>query len=425
MDVTVNFQAVLLPHQRRQDGSNRIRIRITHRRESKWIKTNIVVSADEQTASGKPKNRAVMRPAEKLIDKMTDVVNHIDMYKLAAMSVEELVVYINNALKEPERFKLDFVEFGRLVASRKSKGTGNMYNVAMNALERFFKGRHPDISEITVRNLRAFEQFLNEEKVVKVDWRSGKSKTIKKNKGDRAASLYLSNIRHIYKCARIEFNDPDLGLFPIPNDPFEYYSVPKTPSAKHRNISPDAIQLMIDTREKYMGRVRMAVDAFLISFGLCGMNAADLFSCAKPKKNGVLHYCRQKTTNRRDDGAEMYVRIEPCIKEIMKDYTDKGRCFDYYKRYKDKDIFTTALNRGLRRWIKDNRQEDFTFYSARHSWATIGRSKRCNISKDIIAAGLCHVDESNRTNDIYINMDWELLWDANKKILDTFDWHDL
>lgn len=406
----------------RQDGTNIVRIRVTHKKQSKWIKTNITLYPQDMTKAGKPKNASVMRPALDLMDRMKEQTDKIDMYKLEAMSVDEVVEYINNALKEPEKFRLDFVEYGRLVASRKSKGNATTYNVAMNALERFFKGRHPDISEITVRNLRAFEQYINEENVVKVDWRTGKQKTIRKKKGNRAAPLYLSNIRHIYKCARIEFNDPDLGLFPIPNDPFEYYSVPKTPAAKHRNIEPEVIQLMIDTRHKYLGRVKMAVDAFLISFGLCGMNAADLFSCKKPKKNGILIYNRQKTAERRDDGAEMRVMIDPRIKEIMKDYADKDRCFDYHKRYKDKDIFTTALNQGLRRWIKDNRQEDFTFYSARHSWATIGRGKKCNISKDIITAGLCHVDESNRTDDIYINFDWELLWDAQKTILDVFDW---
>lgn len=418
----VIYQATVLPHQRKQDGTNIVRIRVTHNGKSKWVKTNITLYPDQMTKAGKPKNSSVLRPALDLIDRMKEKTDKIDMYKLEAMSVDDVVEYVNNALKEPEKFRLDFIEFGRLVASRKSKGNSTTYNVAMNALERFFKGRHPDISEITVRNLRAFEQYINEENVVKVDWRSGKSKTIKKKKGNRAASLYLSNIRHIYKCARIEFNDPDLGLFPIPNDPFEYYSVPKAPSAKHRNISIDVIQLMIDTRKKYRGRVRMAVDAFLISFGLCGMNAADLFSCAKPKKNGVLCYNRQKTANRRDDEAEMRVKVHPCIKVIMQDYSDKERCFDYYKRYKDKDIFTTALNQGLRRWIADNKQEDFTFYSARHSWATIGRGKKCNISKDIITAGLCHVDENNRTDDIYINFDWELLWDAQKTILNVFDW---
>jgi hypothetical protein len=79
---------------------------------------------------------------------------------------------------------------------------------------------------------KTIEEYINNESVVKVDWRSGKQKTIKKKKGGRAASLYMSNLRHIYKCARLEFNDPDLGLFPIPTDPFEYYSVPKTPAPR-------------------------------------------------------------------------------------------------------------------------------------------------------------------------------------------------
>ena len=67
----VNFQATLLPHQRKSDGSNIIRIRVTHNGKSKWIKTNIVVSSSEQTKAGKPRSSAVMKPADKLIEKMT------------------------------------------------------------------------------------------------------------------------------------------------------------------------------------------------------------------------------------------------------------------------------------------------------------------------------------------------------------------
>lgn len=146
--MAVNFQAVLLPHQRKADGTNVIRIRVTHNRQSKWIKTNITLSAKEQTKDGKPRSRAVMKPADDLIDRMVDVVNHIDLYKLQAMSVDELVTFINNALKEPEQFRLDFIEYGRKIALTKRPGTSETYNVAMNALERFFKGEHPDISEI-------------------------------------------------------------------------------------------------------------------------------------------------------------------------------------------------------------------------------------------------------------------------------------
>lgn len=165
----------------------------------------------------------------------------------------------------------------------------------------------------------------------------------------------------------------------------------------------------------------MAVDAFLISFGLCGINAADMFTCAKPKDD-ILYYRRQKTRNRRDDGAKMWVKIHPCIGAIMDEYRDSDRCFDYYKRYANKDVFITALNQGLRGWIKKYGQDDFTFYSARHSWGTIGRSKRCQIDAKVITAGMCHVSDGSRMDDIYVKFDWELLWDAQLQILDIFKW---
>lgn len=416
----VNFQATILPHQRKADGSNIVRIRVTHNGKSKWIKTNIVLSSAEQTKAGRPKSAAVMKSAEKLIERMQEVINGIDMYKLASMSVDEVVRLVNSQLEEKESFRLDFYEYGLLVGTRKSAGNAPHFSVAMNALLRYFKGRHPDISEITVRNLRAFEEYINNEKKVVYNSKKGKAVQSRTPKGKRAAPSYLAVIKHVYRCARVEFNDPDLGLFPIPNNPFEYYTIPKNPAPKHRDISPEVIQLMIDTRKNYQGRVRLAIDAFLISFGLCGINAADMFSCTSPKKK-ILHYNRQKVADRRDDSAEMQVRIEPCIAEIIKDYKDTARCFSYYRIYANKNNFTTSLNGGLRIWQKDHKQQDFTFYSARHSWATIGASKKCGISRDIISMGLCH-SNSNKVDDIYIKKDWELLWDANKKILELFDW---
>jgi anaerobic ribonucleoside-triphosphate reductase len=108
--------------------------------------------------------------------------------------------------------------------------------------------------------------------------------------------------------------------------------------------------------------------------------------------------------------------------KLMKEYKGESRLFDYDRRYTNVDTFTTALNQGLSIWCKRYGQERFTFYSARHSWATIGRSKRCNIDKGLITAGLCHVSDSHNSDDVYIRLDWEMVWDANAKILSVFDW---
>lgn len=419
MSITIN--PILQDRLKKSDGTNFYRVCITYRRKRHYIKTNICIEPEDCTRSGKVKNTAKLDLIDDLVRRMRLAAASIDDYDLLTMDLKDVVEAIESKMSKPEAFRLDFVEFGRQIADMMSPGTAAVYRTSLNALVRFFKGRNPDIREITVRNLHKFEEFIRNEKVIKVNWRTGESKEINKSKGARAPSQYMAAIRHIYNTARLQFNDPDLGLLRLPVNPFEYYSVPRIPAAKHRDIPVETIQLMIDTRSELEGRVRMAVDAFLISFGLMGLNAVDLYKCDKPK-NGILHYCRTKTATRRDDSAEMHVRVEECIGLIMKDYRGADRCFNYSCRYSNEGTFTTALNQGLNIWCTRYKQQRFTFYSARHSWATIGRGKRCNIDKGLITAGLCHVSESKTTDDVYIRQDWEQLWDANAKILSVFQW---
>jgi integrase len=118
----------------------------------------------------------------------------------------------------------------------------------------------------------------------------------------------------------------------------------------------------------------------------------------------------------------MWVKVYPCIRKIMNEYKDDERCFNFHRRYTTIGGFNRALSLAFKKYVENNKLEKFTFYSARHSWATIGRSKLCEIDKSVITAGLCHVDPGARVDDIYIKFDWELLWDAQKKILDVFNW---
>jgi hypothetical protein len=229
-------------------------------------------------------------------------------------------------------------------------------------------------------------------------------------------------IRAIYKRARLEFNDPDLGIMRIPFDVFDYYKVPAMPAPEHRDIPMEWVQLMIDQRKGLSGRERKAIDAFLISFGLMGINTIDLYTCDKAK-DGIAHYYRTKTTDKKDDKAEMYVRIEPCIMDIMRDYKGKERLFDFNLRHANVQSFITALNDGLRQWIKRNDlDKGFTFYSARHTWATIAASKQVGVDYAIVTEGLTHSDASRAMYKIYIRKDWERVWDANAKVLALFRW---
>ena len=419
--MAVTLKPVLLDHQWKEDGTNIYRVRVTHNRKSRYLKTSVVVYKTDVNKKGEVKTQSVLDAIEDFMRKLRPIVNNIDQADLLSMDVDEVVAKIERSIKKEDAFRLDFIEYGRKVAmTKKAGGSRDGYMAALNALERYV-GRSIDISEITVRLLRGYENFVRTEKTVRVNWRNGKLKHLDRGRTGYAANKYLLCMHHIYKCARMEYNDPDIGLFPIPIDPFEYYSPPKAPSAKHRDVSVETIQRLIDTRKNYKGTVRLAIDVFLISFGLCGMNAVDIFNCSKPKKD-ILSYSRQKTADRRGDGAPMSIKVYPCIKAIMDEYKDDERCFNFHRRYTTHKSFNNMLSRAFVAYCKENDIEPFTFYSARHSWATIGRGKLCRIDRDIISKGLCHVDAGNRVDDIYIKFDWELLWDAQKKILDVFKW---
>ena len=58
-----------------------------------------------------------------------------------------------------------------------------------------------------------------------------------------------------------------------------------------------------------------------------------------------------------------------------------------------------------------------TFYSARHSWATIARND-CGIDKGTVNDALVHVDREMSITDLYIKKDYRLINEANKKVIE-------
>lgn len=95
------------------------------------------------------------------------------------------------------------------------------------------------------------------------------------------------------------------------------------------------------------------------------------------------------------------------------------------------------LNKGLKEVGKAVGVPDLTFYAARHSMATIARTheitnkdKKQNIGgagldKYVVHEMLNHVDPAMKVTDIYLVKDWNILWEANKKLLSLFDWANL
>jgi integrase len=164
--------------------------------------------------------------------------------------------------------------------------------------------------------------------------------------------------------------------------------------------------------------MNLAKDVFLLSFGLMGMNAVDLFECTD-YEGGYLNYNRTKTKNRRADAARMVVKVHPDLMPLFEKYRDKTgkRVFCFYQYYSEANTFSAAINKGLKKIGEKIGIADFEFYAARHTWATLATNK-VGIAKDLVHEALNHVDDKMRITNIYIEKDWRRIDDANKQMLE-------
>lgn len=416
-----SFKPVIIPSQKLSDGTYNVKIRVTYKRQSKRLSTQLYAAPSDLNKEKKLKEGgSVWKRAYDFVKELSDACAEIDFLDLQAMDVDGLVGALDAKIESKTEFVLDFIEYMREKAKDKGKSE-KIYLSASNALERFMNGRSLNVTKISTRFLYSFEEFLKNEPKMVSSFRTGEIKKTKTKKGNcRAIGQYMGCIRHMFNLARREYNDPDLNIYRIPNNPFEYYSVPKQPAPKRRNKSTEFIQMLINESVKAKCTQRVALDVFLISFALEGMNLADIYSCA-PEVGEWIIYNRQKTAERRDDGAEHHVFVPDCIRSLINKYRDHDNkhMFNFHRKYKDFDTFTNCMNNALRRWKEKTNVGAFTMYAARHSFASLAR--KAGVEKATVDEMLCHVGEY-KMGDVYIERDWDIHREANKKLLDLFDW---
>lgn len=419
---SITFTPVVPVQQRRADRTYGVKIRLTFKRVSRWIATNISVTDGQLTRAKKIKDAAVLASIDALIGDLRGTVAALSPFALEDMTVDDVLKFIREK-KTTEAFRLDFFEFGEEYG-RKQAPAGAAETVStLNALERFLDRRQLDVNAITAAMLGAFVEFIEAEPVMSYNRYKGTLTRSKKAKmTGNAASVYISRLRRIFSAAKLAYNDEDAGIIRIPRDPFSRVTVKAPVHHGQHSLGVETIQRIISARPASANQ-QWALDTFVLSFATMGANLADLFAAAPPVA-GVWAYERQKTRARRRDRALMRVAIQPCLAGVLarlQDPAGSGRWLRLHRDGESAPRVTARLNYYLKQWAKENGIEEFTMYAARHSWATIARSKAVGVDKATVDDCLNHVGD-RAVADIYIEKDFEIFDDANRRVLALFEW---
>ena len=228
----------------------------------------------------------------------------------------------------------------------------------------------------------------------------------------RAQSLYLGELRHIYKQACLEYNtETEIVLSPML---FDRFKVPKQRMVGQRALDVDTIR-KIFAYEPKTARQMLAQDACMLSVCLMGTNSVDLYN-ATYYKDGIFAYERTKTKDRRNDRAYIEISVHERIKPLFAKYKGSGKhVFDFSRRYGKHEDFNRAINIGLKEIASELGIDKLQFYQFRHSVATIARND-LHYAKSDIDEMLNHVGD-NRIADIYIKKDFSVINEINRKVI--------
>lgn len=415
----LTIKAEIRKSELKTDNTYNVKIRFTLDRKTKRLSTSLFVSPSELTKKGGIKDKAVCkREIDKLIlfykekcDAMQVDINHY--------SLEEVMSKLQR--KEKEEQRIDFIQFAKeWIENTTIKGKKN-YISALNSFLSFLGTDTLDIKKLNTKVLRSYIQYLDNQRAIKEKALITKNKRIPSN---RAVSLYLGSLRHLYKEAQLKYNDYDEDLILIPHSPFDRISVPKQEVTRKRALTVEQIRNIYllrykNTEKGYRKTCRfdLAKDCFILSFCLIGMNSVDLYNATELNDNKLIYY-RTKTKARRMDKARMEVNIPKFLMAIINKYKDPTgrRVFSFYQYYSTETAFNRALNIGLKEIGEILDIEDLEFYAARHSWATVALNK-AGIDKYTVHSALNHVDESMRVTDIYIQRDFIIENNANSKVM--------
>ncbi len=183
-----------------------------------------------------------------------------------------------------------------------------------------------------------------------------------------------------------------------------------------RAISIESIRQIKTLDLRHQKTLEFARDMFLFSFYTRGMSFVDMAYLKKKNLQcGTISYRRRKTNQ------QLFIKMEPCIQAIINKY--KAQTTDFLLPIirsggKERKQYQNKL-RQVNHYLKKiatliHLSLPLSMYVARHSWASIARSKSIPLS--VISEGMGH--DSELTTQIYLaSLNNSVIDNANASIL--------
>ncbi len=283
----------------------------------------------------------------------------------------------------------------RIIAELRGVGkerTAETYTCALNSFKRFRNGCDIPLDETDSRLMMAYESYLHHTGVC-----------------PNSSSFYMRNLRAVYN--RAVERELTVQRFPFKH---VYTGIDKTVK---RAVPLNVIRKIRATDLRQKPRTEYARDLFMFSFYTRGMSFVDMaFLKRSDLRNGVLSYRRRKT------GQQLFIKWEKPMQDIIDKYGGndtpyllpiiKEKNADTWRQYKNA---AHLVNDKLKKLgIELGLPDPLTTYVARHTWASIAKSK--NIPIETISEAMGH--DSEKTTRIYLaSLDTSGVDKANSLIL--------
>lgn len=391
----VTFKPIVRRHQQRKDKTFPVIIRIGWQSKYVFYPTKYSISKSGLTRTLEIKNSETIDECNILIKRFRSITDKI--YNIESLNVQDIVEIIKAKTEIGDT--VDFICFFEnyvLKLESENSPSKHIYRTTYNHLLKFNKSNILDINKVTPKYLTEFEQYL-----------------VKENVGSRGQNLYLSRIRSVFNLIIDEYEHLGYTF----SYPFRKYKLPKVKVPQTIALTKEQLNSIINVDLKGKVRAERSRDIFIISLFTLGTNATDLFDL-RISNNGRIEYERNKTKDKRDDNAFISIKIEPELIPLLDKYKGEDPfIFPFRNMFANKPKFNRAIGEGLKQVADKLEIPHFDFYDARRTMASIMRNK-IKISKDDVAMCLNHVDMAHKTTNFYIETDFSVLDECNRKFLD-------